>query len=134
LPVPLVAEIVIQESDLVTVQEVLDVTVTVRDRAIEPKLIYEGLTSSVLVEPAACETDTVFVRPPEYVMVIVALRAADVFAVALTVIVAFPFPEVVLTLSHVALSEILQVELDEIVRLEDDAPLPKDIEVGLVFR
>lgn len=134
LPVRLVAEILIHESDVVTVQEVLEVTVTVTGGGRYPKLIVIGLTTSVLVEPAACETDTVFVRLPAYVIVIVALRAAEVFAVALMLTVALPVPEEVLTLSHVALSEILHVVLDVIVRLEDDAPLPKDIEVGLVFR
>ena len=97
-------------------------------------MIVIGLTSSVLVDPAACETSTVFVSPPAYVIVMVALRAAEIFAVTLTETVAFPVPEVVLTLSHEALSVMLHEELDVIVRLEDDAPLPNDIEVGLVFR
>ena len=55
-------------------------------------MIVIGLTRSVLAEPAACETDTVFVSPPPYAIVIVALRAAEVFAVTLTVMVAFPVP------------------------------------------
>jgi hypothetical protein len=134
LPVPLVAEIVNHEADFVTVQEVLDVTVTVTGGAIDPKLIVRGLTRSVLVEPAACETDTVLIRPPAYVMVIVALRAAEVFAVTLTLMVAFPVPEVVLTLSHAALSVMLHVQFDEIVSVKDEALLLNASVEGLVFR
>lgn len=85
----------------------------------------------MLAEPAACETDTVFVSPPPYAIVIVALRAAEAFAVTLTVMVAFPVPEVGFTLSHEALSEILHVQFEEIENVVDAAVPGSDIFVGL---
>lgn len=88
----------------------------------------------MLDDPAACETVTVFVRPPEYVMVIVAFLAAPILVVALAVIVAFPVPEVVLTESHDALSVILQVQLEVITKVPDDAIEVRKIVVGLRLR
>lgn len=57
-----------------------------------------------------------------------------VFEVALTVIVAFPLPDAVLVVNHDALSAIVQLQLEEMVKVEDEALLPKEREAGLVFR